>query len=85
MEASDLCLIIDNTQSYLRDWLAMAKPWGGHMTADTAELHFRFRMKATGMSAPGFRREVLNLVTERIDWQEVATHYNIKVQEGTTA
>lgn len=85
MNAHDLCLIIDNDQGYLRDWLTLTRSWKGNLTAQTAELHFRFRMKATDMSARSLRKEVLNLITERIKWDEVADHYNTKVKEGASA
>ena len=85
MNASDLCLIIDNTQEYLRDWLHLAGRHKSELTPKLAESHFRFRMSTLLMGRGSLRKDVLNLVTERLDWQEVADHYNLKAKEGTTA
>ncbi len=80
-----LCLIIDNTQSYLRDWLALTRLHKGKLTPELAEFHFRFRMKVTTCPSPSLRRDVIDFMCERILWEDVAEHYNTKVAEGATA
>lgn len=84
MNAHDLCLIIDNTQGYLREWLQLAQRHKSELTSKLAEMHFRFRMNTLLGFRSTLRRDILNLIAERIDWQEVADHYNTKVEEGTT-
>jgi hypothetical protein len=92
MEASDICLLIDNTQLWLATWLNKARSLPQGFNAETAEHFFRcccVHQDATlrAIHSPEPYKVVetlLDLLTQRIDWQEVADHYNTKVREGAS-
>jgi len=100
MNATELCIIIDNDRDLLRAWLTKAgrEIPRGNWTSDTAESFALTAVESLGFLARGLSaretsatcpailaREVAHCAISRIDWFEVADHYRVRVEEGATA
>lgn len=81
MDANDFCLIVDNDQSLLHAFLFAARTRG--LNAESAEAFAFVLCDFRPMST--MAREITTLCFARVDWSEVANHYNLKVAEGASA
>ena len=79
----ELCLIIDNDQNFLRQWLIAARlnDWSPESAEDHAESAVQTTSFTHGAS---FVRCVARQFFSQVDWQEVYEHYKRKVEEGAT-
>jgi hypothetical protein len=99
MNATDLCLIIDNDHEFLSAMLAKTRREipQGNWTADTCGSFLLTAVEKLGFIARGTTAartgetmpakmavDLAHLAIQRVDWAEVAEHYRIKVEEGVT-